>query len=179
MSSPIAHASIAIMGKSISKKNPFWLLLIATQVPELMFYLFQLIGLEYQAETILDFVNGWTYLKPAHIPWSHGMFMCIVYSIVIASVVFLFYRSIRVSLVSGFMVMSHWLLDFIVYDNLPLFFKDTPTVGLGLVKSPVGIKIAIAIEVIGLIIVLIYGIKFFLQKKRAKRSTLQEGISND
>jgi hypothetical protein len=179
MSSPIAHASIAIMGKSISKKNPLWLLLIATQVPDLMIFLFQLIGLEYQAETIIDFVNGWTYLKPAHIPWSHGMFMCIVYSIVMASVVFLFYRRFRISFIAGLMVMSHWLLDFIVYDNLPLFFKDTPTVGLGFVKSPVGVKIAIAIEVISVIAVLIYGIKYFLQKKRAKKPTLQEGISND
>lgn len=172
MSSPIAHASIAIMGKSISKKNPLWLLLIATLVPDLMFYLFQFIGLEYQAETILDFVNGWTYLKPAHIPWSHGLFMCIVYSIVMAMVVFLFYRSIRVSLVSGFMVMSHWLMDFIVYDNLPLFFNDTPTVGLGLVRSPFGVKVAVAIDVIGFIVVLLYGIKYFIKKKRAKKSTL-------
>lgn len=178
MSSPIAHASIAIIGKSMSKKYPLWLLLIATQVLDLMTFIFQFIGLEYQAKTNIDFVNGWTYLKPAHIPWSHGLFMCTVYSIVMVLVVFLFYRSIRVSLASGFMVMSHWVLDFIVYDNMPLFFKDTPTVGLGLVKSPIGIKIAIAIDVIGLIIVLIYGIKLFLQKKRAKKSTLLEGTSN-
>ncbi len=179
MSGPIAHASIAIMGKSISKKNPLWLLLIATQVPDLMFYFFQFIGVEYQAETIIDFVNGWTYLKPAHIPWSHGLFMCIVYSIVMASVVFLFYRRFRLSFIAGLMVMSHWLLDFIVYDNLPLFFKDKPTVGLGLVKSPVGVKIATAIEVISVIAVLLYGTKYFIKKRKAKKSTIQEGISND
>lgn len=179
MSSPIAHASIAIMGKSISKKYPLWLLLIATQVPDLMFFLFQLIGFEYQSETIIDLVNGYTYLKPAHIPWSHGLFMCIVYSIVMASIVFLYYRRFRVSIIAGLMVMSHWLLDFIVYDNLPLFFKDTPTVGLGFVKSPVGVKVAVAIEVISVIAVLLYGIKYFINKNGAKKSTFQEGVSND
>jgi len=56
---------------------------------------------------------------------------------------------------------------------------DTPTVGLGLVKSPIGIEIAIAIDVIGVIAALIYAIKYFTQKKKANKSTLQEGISND
>lgn len=35
MSSPLAHASVAVLGKAIVRKSPLWLFLLATQIPDL------------------------------------------------------------------------------------------------------------------------------------------------
>jgi membrane-bound metal-dependent hydrolase YbcI (DUF457 family) len=169
MSSPIAHASIALLVKSTARKAPLWIFLLATQIPEVLFYVFEFIGFEHQADVHVDLINGFTYLKPAYIPWSHGLFMCFVWSALMALVVFLSYRRFRESVIAGLMVLSHWLLDFICYDNLPLFLKGSPDVGLGLVKSPIGVKVSIAIEVISVLGVLIYAIAFFIKKRRSKK----------
>lgn len=172
MSSPIAHASIALLGKSTVRKAPLWLFLLATQIPDLLFFVFDLIGLEHQADVQIDLINGYTYMKPAFLPWSHGLFMCFVWSAFMALVVFLCYRRFRESIIAGLMVLSHWLLDFICYDNLPLFLQGSPEVGLGLVKSPIGIKVSIAIEVLSVLGFIIY-IAFFIKKRRAKKSAVK------
>jgi hypothetical protein len=60
---------------------------------------------------------------------------------------YIFLRDRRASAVVGLMVLSHWVLDFIVYNNLPLFFAATPTIGLGLSMSGLGFVANIVIEV--------------------------------
>lgn len=168
MSSPIAHASIALLGKSSIRNAPLWPYLFATQIPDLLFFVFDLIGSEHQADVHIDLINGYTYLKPAFIPWSHGLFMCFVWSALMALVVFLYYRRFKESMIGGLMVLSHWLLDFICYDNLPLFLKGSPEVGLGLVKSPIGVKVSIAIEILSVLGIIIYVITFFIKMRRSK-----------
>ena len=176
MCSPITHASIAIIGKSIDKKAPLLLLLFSTQLPEMMFFLLQFLGIESQANPIIDFKMGFTYLSSPHIPWSHGLLMCILYSILLASITFIFLHRLRTACIVGLMVISHWVLDFLVYNNLPLFLTDTPTAGIGLVTSAVGVKIAIGIEVIGVAALLIFGIPYFLKIKHQK-AALEDNLS--
>lgn len=181
MSSPIAHASIALLGKSTIHihKPPLWLLVFATQIPDLLFFVFELIGLEHQADVHIDLIDGYTYLKPAFLPWSHGLFMCFVWSAVMALIVFLLYRRFWECVITGFMVLSHWLLDFVCYDHLPLFLKGSPDVGLGLVKSPIGVRVSMAIEVVGFLGVLIYVIIFFIKKRRTKKFAIINVKSDD
>jgi hypothetical protein len=50
----------------------------------------------------------------------------------------------------GLLVLSHWVLDFIVYRNLPLLFDDSRKVGLGLITSGPGFIAGIVLD-IGLI----------------------------
>ncbi|MCL5997541.1 MAG: hypothetical protein M1546_16015 [Chloroflexi bacterium] len=147
---PLAHASIGLMAKSIVPKAPLWALLAATQVPDLLCFGFMAAGVEHGAVTQLDFEHGLQYLSPSSIPWSHGLFMCIVWSIVVAAIAFVFYRDRRTSIVIGLMVFSHWVLDFIVYLNIPLFFDNSQLIGLGLITSGPGLMIGIILE-IGLI----------------------------
>jgi hypothetical protein len=45
------------------------------------------------------------------------------------------YHSRRAGLVIGLVVFSHWVLDFISWNNLNLFFKGSPQVGLGLFNA--------------------------------------------
>jgi len=157
---PIAHSSIGLMAKPIVPKAPLVVLLAATQVPDLLFFAFEAAGLEYQAVTEMDFNQGLQYLSPALMHWSHGLLMCIIWSLAGAAIAFPFFRSLRTSAVIGLLVFSHWVLDFTVYPNMPLLFDGFPQVGLSLMTSRTGIIVAIILEVllitVGLAIYLIF-----------------------
>jgi membrane-bound metal-dependent hydrolase YbcI (DUF457 family) len=161
---PLAHASIGLMAKSIAPKAPLWALLATTQVPDLLSFGFMAAGVEHGAVTRLDFEHGLRYLSLPSISWSHGLFMCIVWSVAVAAIARFFFRERRTSIVIGLMVFSHWVLDFIVYPNLRLFFGNSPLIGLGLITSGPGLIIGIILE-IGLIAggIAIY----FVTRKRA------------
>jgi len=72
----------------------------------------------------------------------------------------------------GVVIFSHWLLDFIVWDNLPLTFSKTPLLGLGLYKLigfninsiqfNTGLIIATSIE----LIMLITGLFIYINSKK-------------
>jgi membrane-bound metal-dependent hydrolase YbcI (DUF457 family) len=148
---PIGHASIGLIVKPLAPKVPLWALLAATAVPDLLFFGFQAAGLEYQALTKFDLSHGLQYLSPPFIPWSHGLMMCIVWSVLVAWIAFLFSHNRRISILLGLMVFSHWVLDFIVYPVLPLFFDNSKMTGLGLMTSRPGLVASILLE-IGLVV---------------------------
>lgn len=162
---PIAHASIALMAKPIAPKAPLWALLAATQVPDLLSFGFHAAGMETYAVTQLDFEHGLRYVSQPSIAWSHGLFMSMVWSVVVGAIAFLTFRERRTSIVIGLMVFSHWFLDFIVYPNMPLLFNGSPKIGLGLITSGPGLIAGIILE-IGLIV---GGIVLYL--KTRKRTT--------
>jgi hypothetical protein len=144
---PLAHASVALLARPFAPKAPVWALVAATQVPDLLFFGFQAAGLEYEAATQLDPIRGLVYLSQPLIPWSHGLFMCVVWSGVAGGLAYLFSRDRRASLVMGLLVFSHWLLDFTVYPILPVLFGNSLVIGLGLITSPAGFIAGSLLEV--------------------------------
>jgi phosphotransferase system glucose/maltose/N-acetylglucosamine-specific IIC component len=125
---PPGHFAIAFAAKPVTPKAPLWLLLLATEVLDLLAFGFMAIGIEYGGP------------EPS-LAWSHGLFMAVLWSIVAGAITFLVYRDRRTGLAIGLLVFSHWVLDFIAhYRDLPLTFNDSPHVGLGLESSiPIGI----------------------------------------
>ncbi|MCL4248871.1 MAG: hypothetical protein KJ065_12060 [Anaerolineae bacterium] len=144
---PLAHASIGLMAKGVAPKAPLWALVAATQLPDLLSFGFFAVGLEHGAETRLDFEHGLQYVSQPSIPWSHGFFMCVVWSLLVMAIAFYLSRNRRTSIVIGLMVMSHWLLDFIVYLYVPVLFDNSIWTGLGLITSVPGLVIGIALEI--------------------------------
>jgi membrane-bound metal-dependent hydrolase YbcI (DUF457 family) len=144
---PLAHASIALMARPLAPEAPLWALVAATQVPDALFFAFEAAGLERQAKTRLDFKHGLAYLSPPHIPWSHGLFMTVVWSGVVGGLAHLFTRNRRAGVAAGLMVFSHWLLDFTVYPNMPVLFDDSRVTGLGLITSQAGFIAGSLLEV--------------------------------
>jgi hypothetical protein len=144
---PLGHASIGLLVRPIAPKAPMWALITATAVPDILFFGFQAIGLEYQAGTTFDFSHGLQYLSPPSIPWSHGLTMCIVWSIIGTLITYFFSRDIRSSVVIGFLVFSHWLLDFIVYPIMPVFFDNSKMIGLSFMTSGNGFIVSVILEI--------------------------------
>jgi hypothetical protein len=124
----------------LSKKVPVGLLIVATELLDILAIGFSIIGLE---------KNGFA-------PLSHGLFMAGAWSALMAIIGWLTYRSYRTGLLLGSLVFSHWLIDFITHPmgavfggrplppDLPLFFEGSTRVGLGLYNH--SIVAAYAIE---------------------------------
>lgn len=165
---PPGHFAIGLAAKPAAPKASLWVLLAATEVPDLLFFAFQAVGIENAGVSTMDFDQGVQILSPGSIPYSHGLFMCMVWSVVATAIAFLFYRDRRTSIIIGLIVFSHWVLDFIVHaPDLPLLFDGSPLVGLGLWASGPGLIISGILE----LVLLAGGIAIYLVTR--KRTTVQ------
>src|SRR5512136_2122420 len=105
---PPGHFAIALVAKPATTKLPLWLLLLATEVLDILAFAFFTFGIERPAPNPVLF-------------WSHGLFMSLVWSIVSGVIVFLVFRNTKASLLLSLLVFSHWILDFISHSrDLPL-----------------------------------------------------------
>ncbi len=73
--------------------------------------------------------------------------MCFLWTITVAALAYFFLRNRRAAIAIGLMVLSHWVLDFIVYPIMPLFFRQSPMTGIGLMTSAPGFIASILLEI--------------------------------
>lgn len=142
------HLAIGLAAKPVAPKAPLWVLLVATEVLDLLCFAFVAAGIETTGISQTDINQGVTILSPASLPWSHGLFMAVVWSVVVGLIAFRVFRDRRTGVIIGMVVFSHWILDFIVHiGDLPLLFDTQTTVGLGLWGSGPGLVISGLLEV--------------------------------
>jgi hypothetical protein len=100
------------------QKVPLGVLLAASWLPNLLYFLFAFAGIE-SADNITN---------PGVVPtpFSHGLFMAVVWSVLAGVLAWRVYRSQRAGVVIGLVVFSHWVLDYISWNNLHLFFDGSP-----------------------------------------------------
>lgn len=121
--SPTGHLAVGFTAQKFAPQIPLAVFLIAAYAIDLLYFLFLAIGLD----------------SMRFDPWSHSLFMAVIWSATAGFLAMLIGRKqlrggsrIRAGLTLAAVVFSHWILDFIVWSNLPLFFDQTRTVGLGL-----------------------------------------------
>jgi len=157
------HIGVALASKPLAPKASVGVLLIAATTIDLLCGVFTAIGLE-----SVDTTTG-----ISSIPWSHGLFMSVVWSVMAFLITYLITRNGKMSIVLGLLVFSHWILDFISHPmgmgktlpkDLPLFFNNSLKVGLGLYNS----MVAALISEFGL---LAAGIFLYLKTTSAKDQT--------
>lgn len=162
---PPGHLGIGFAAKPVAPKAPLWVLLVATQVLDLLSFLFMAVGIESMGVTTIDLSRGIQYLTPASVPWSHGLLMSVVWSILAGAIAYLFYRDRRTGIVVGLLVFSHWVLDLIVHlPDLPLLFDGSPLVGFGLWGSGPGLVISGILE----LVLLAGGVAIYMVTRRRK-----------
>ena len=165
--SGIGHFAPAFAAKPITPRASLWVLLIAAETNDLLYFLFTSIGIEPKVAITMDFNQGVKHLTPVSYPWSHGLLMSIVWAVIAAALALLFYRDRRTSITVGLVVFSHWLLDFLMHSNLPLFFDGSPQVGLGLENSGTGFLFMTIFD----ILLFIAGLAIYLiSRKRASQN---------
>jgi hypothetical protein len=159
------HFGIAFAAKTIAPRIPLWALLAASEAIDLLCFGFAAMGIEKPGESQTSLEEGIRIITPGVIPWSHGLFMAVVWSAVAAIIGYLVLRNRLESILLGLVVFSHWVLDFIVHlPDLPLLFNDSPKLGLGLWGSGLGLFISGVLE----ILLLAGGMAIYLYWKRGQ-----------
>jgi hypothetical protein len=139
---PIGHFAVGLAAKPTAPKVPLIVLLLASWTLDVLAIALGSAGIERGGN------DG--------NPWSHGLFMAVVWSVVAALMAARIYRDQCAGMVVGLVVFSHWVLDFISHpipfpsfswrtwqwsyghplpSDLPLLFSRSPKVGLGLYNS--------------------------------------------
>ena len=151
----LGHLGFGFVAKPVAPKVPLWVLLICSE--------------------LLDFISIFFIITNIEDTWhSHGLFMAGIYSLIAMVVAGFISRNPRTSLLIGFVVFSHWVLDFIAWPMTyifpdsstrpPLLFDDSPHVGLGVSSTLFGLLIMeIGPNLVGGVIYLRY------LKKRARK----------
>lgn len=136
----LAHAGIGLASKRIAPKIPVWILVTAAYVIDLIWGVFFFAGIEHMPDQNLPGTN----------PWSHGLFMALIWSLLAGLITFWVSKDRRTALIISCLVFSHWVIDFISHPmtaafpgdtGLPLLFEGSHLVGLGLWRTQVGLNI--------------------------------------
>ena len=146
---PLGHFATGFAAKAVGPKIPLWVLLAASWLLDILYFLFVFLGLE-SAQNI-------THPGAVPSPYSHGLSMALVWTALAGVLAWRFYRSPRSGLLIGLVVFSHWVLDFLSWNNLYLFFEGSPQVGLGLFNSLGGnfLWVELGLFLVGLAIYLV------------------------
>ena len=144
---PPGHFAIAFSAKPLLPEVPLWTLLVASETLDILSFGFISLGFESMAVTKIDLQHGIQTITPGSVPYSHGLLMSMIWSILFGAVAFIFFRDRRTSAILGLVVFSHWILDLIVHTpDLPLFLEGSPLLGLGLWGSGPGLIAIIILE---------------------------------
>ena len=129
----IGHVAVALGAKKASPKTSLGTLLLAAQLPDLLWSVFLILGWER-----VRIVRGITAVSPLDFtsyPLSHSLLADFGWALLLAGLYLTFKKDRRGALVVWACVMSHWLLDFISHrPDLPLY-PGSHLVGLGLWDS--------------------------------------------
>ena len=117
--SPTGHLALGFAAKKYSNDIPLPILLIAAYTIDLLYFIFITLEVEIYAFN----------------PWSHSLGMALIWSILGGFIFYLYKHNIKQILIIGLLVFSHWILDFIVWDNLLIFVNSSQRIGLGLYPS--------------------------------------------
>jgi len=138
---PIGHCAVSMAAKPVAPRVPLGVLLVAAMVLDILAITLGFAGIE----------GG----KTGN-PWSHGLFMSVVWSVAAALLGARVFGDRRAGAVIGLVIFSHWVLDFVSHPipypsfswrtwqwsyghslppDLPLLFAGSRKVGLGLYNS--------------------------------------------
>lgn len=164
----LAHAGLGLASKRIAPKIPVWILVTAAYVIDIIWGAFFFAGIERMSGVDSSATN----------PWSHGLFMAVIWSLLAGFATMLVSKDRRTSLIIGCLVFSHWVIDFISHPmtavfpgdtGLPLLFEGSPLVGLGVWGTQAGVNIGeYGTLIVGLIIYILT-----LRKLRKERGEVQ------
>ncbi len=130
----LGHFAVAFAAKRAAPSISLGTLIFASQLIDLLFPLFLLLGLEHvridpgnTAVTPVDFYD---------FPFSHSLLAVLLWSVLFAVLYFLIRRSRRNAVVAAVVVVIHWLFDLVSHKpDLPLIPGTDLRVGFGLWNS--------------------------------------------
>ena len=160
----IGHFGVGFGAKKLAKNTSLGTLFLASQFIDLLWPIFLILGLE---KVVIE--PGNTVITPfnfIYYPYSHSLIGVLVWAILFGAVYYFLKKNLKVAILLGVLVLSHWVLDFITHrPDLPLMIgSETTFVGLGLWNSFAGSVIVESLIFLG-------GIYLFFSITKAKNKT--------
>ncbi len=130
----IGHYAVALGAKRAAPGVSLGTLFLATQMVDLLWPLFLLLGFEHvridPGNTVMTPLDFYDY------PITHSLLGAVAWSLLTGLLYYGFRSNVRNALVVAGTVLSHWILDLLTHrPDLPLGFGSTVYVGLGLWNS--------------------------------------------
>jgi hypothetical protein len=159
----IGHFGVGFGAKKVDPLPSLGTLFLASQFIDLIWPFFLLLGIE--RVEIDPGISAFTPLDFTYYPFSHSLLGVLFWGVLFGVIYFLIRKNKKSAVLLGFLVLSHWILDFITHiPDLPLFPGVEAKVGLGLWNS---VLLTIIIE--GLIYV--SGFVLYIKAAPAKNKT--------
>jgi hypothetical protein len=132
----LGHYGLALAMKRAAPRVSLGTLTGAAQLADLIWPLLLLVGLEHVS--IVPNANPLLRLSFDSYPWTHSLLMAGVLGVLAGGAYAAIHADRRGGVIVGLLVVSHWVLDWIVHlPDLPLY-PGGPRVGLGLWRSMSG-----------------------------------------
>ncbi len=149
----IAHLGIGLAFTLLAPDIHVLILVICAYLLDIIFFGFMFAGLEQMPKSD----------RASEASWSHSLLMAMIWTFLAAIITLLFTHNLFTTVIIGLLVISHWVIDFLVspmsyvYPNdtgKPLHpFGGSSKVGMGLMKTKLGIILSEGIPLsLGLII---------------------------
>ncbi|MFN0158100.1 MAG: hypothetical protein ACKVRP_08540 [Bacteroidota bacterium] len=148
----IGHYAVALAAKKQAPQVSLGMLVLATQLVDLLWPLFLLLGLEH-----VRIVPGITLVTPLDFydyPITHSLVGAVLWSLVLGGFYYGVRKHGRAAMVVGLCVFSHWVLDLIMHrQDLPLAYGGGPYFGFGLWNSlPATLIIEFGLLIVGVVL---------------------------
>ena len=138
----LGHFGVALAAKQVAPGASLGTAILAAEFLDALWPVFVLAGVE--TVEIAPGITAVTPLDFTSYPWSHSLAMSLLWGAVFAAVYAIVRRDRRTALWLGLIVVSHWVLDWIVHrPDLLLYPGEAQRHGLGLWNS---IPVTLALE---------------------------------
>jgi membrane-bound metal-dependent hydrolase YbcI (DUF457 family) len=132
----LGHYSVGFAAKALAPRTSLGSLLLASQLLDLVWSTLLIFGVE--RVRIDPGVTGAVPLNFEYYPFSHSLFLALIWGVVVAAIYLAFSNYTRGAVVMGSVVVSHWFLDLLVHrSDLPLY-PGGRLLGIGLWESTSG-----------------------------------------
>jgi membrane-bound metal-dependent hydrolase YbcI (DUF457 family) len=126
----VGHLAAAFGARAVEPRVPLGVAVASAFALDLAWPVLLLVGLETVRVQPGD--TAFTHLAFEAYPWSHSLALVLVWSSLAGLLAFVALRSPRAGVVTGVLVLSHWVLDALTHrPDLPLW-PHGPVVGIGL-----------------------------------------------
>ena len=130
----VGHFALGLAAIRLEPRLSLGTTFAACQALDLLWPLFAIAG--WETARVDHHATAFTPFDFVHYPWSHSLGMACVWAALAYATVWIATRTSRPAAVVAALVLSHWFLDWLTHrPDMPLWFGDTPKLGLGLWHS--------------------------------------------
>lgn len=131
----IGHFAPAFVAAAISPERPrLGVMFVAAQLIDWGFFTLALFGVE--AMRVDPAASAMVPFDLYHMPYTHSLIGAAIWAAAFLGVVAIWQRSLRLGVLAGMVVLSHWLLDLLVHVPDLTANGEPPKLGLGLWNMP-------------------------------------------